>query len=486
MSAGLRPKSGVAAIVENRLSPLAAADETRADWQRAHLHGIESGFSNMRAADRHALLAALASAIRDAVASGSPAAAILLDLNNFADINASWGPAAGDEVLEAMAARIAEFAARGLPRSGAQGMVAAGRLDADHFLIAVADAPSLESLKAAAAELVRLLSQPIAVGVQSIALGVRAAIVQIPAHGRTVTSILGRGFRLLNGPARGSAGGVAATESAAGAEMSAVALERDLAAALSAGQISIALQPKVETATLAVKGAEALARWQHPERGWVAPPIFIEAAERSGLIFDLGLKVLRHTCRASMMLSERRKDLPIAVNVSAHQLAHPDFLGRFLEVVDREGVEPKMLEIEVTETAAMMGGERVLASLQAIRRCGIGVAIDDFGTGFSNLATLGSFPADILKIDRSLVINVEQNARAEALLDIALQLGRTFGLTTVVEGVETAGQFEKVQALGGDLVQGYFTGRPVAATEFAERYLNTEVLPAPAPGMDGR
>ena len=451
-------------------SSIATSDGPRADWQRASLRGIDDAFSDTRVADRQRLLTALAAAIRDAIATGSPAAAILLDLNSFADINASWGPGAGDEVLQATAARIAQFAAGGFPRGASRQGVTAGRLDADHFLIAIPDAPSMESLKTAAAELVRLLSQPLAVGGQSIAVASRAAIVEIPAYGRTITSILGRGFRLLNGNARGNAGGVAASETPGG-EMSMIALERDLASALSAGQISIALQPKVETATRAVKGAEALARWQHPDRGWVAPPVFIEAAERSGLIFDLGLNILRQSCQAGMMLSGRGADFTIAVNVSAHQLSHPDFLGRFLEVIDREGVEPKMLEIEVTETAAMMGGERVLSSLQAIRRCGIAVAIDDFGTGFSNLAALGSFPADILKIDRSLVIEIEQNARAAALLDIALQLGRTFGLATVVEGVETAGQFEKVVALGGDLVQGYFTGRPVAAAEFAERYM---------------
>ena len=452
-------------------SSIAASDGPRADWQRASLRGIEDAFSDTHVADRQRLLTALAAAIRDAIATGSPAAAILLDLNNFADINASWGPGAGDEVLEATAARIAQFAAGGFPRGASRQAVTAGRLDADHFLIAVPDAPSMESLKTAAAELVRLLSQPLAVGGQSIAV----AVARCDRRGSRAWphNHLHSGPRLQAAErqcARQCVGGVAASETP-GAEMSTVALERDLAAALSAGQISIALQPKVETATRAVKGAEALARWQHPDRGWVAPPIFIEAAERSGLIFDLGLNILRQSCRAGMMLSGRGADFTIAVNVSAHQLSHPDFLGRFLEVIDREGVEPKMLEIEVTETAAMMGGERVLSSLQAIRRCGIAVAIDDFGTGFSNLAALGSFPADILKIDRSLVIDIEQNARAAALLDIALQLGRTFGLATVVEGVETAGQFEKVVALGGDLVQGYFTGRPVAAGEFAERYL---------------
>ncbi len=157
--------------------------------------------------------------------------------------------------------------------------------------------------------------------------------------------------------------------------------------------------------------------------------------------------------------------------MSPHQLAHPEFLSRFLEVIDREGVEPQMLDIEVTESAAMMGGERVSDSLHALRRCGIGVAIDDFGTGFSNLASLAALPADTLKIDRSLVTGGDAGGKAGALLDIAVQLGRTFGMATVAEGVETTEQYQHVTGLGCDYVQGYFTGRPVRASEFASYYL---------------
>jgi EAL domain-containing protein (putative c-di-GMP-specific phosphodiesterase class I) len=283
--------------------------------------------------------------------------------------------------------------------------------------------------------------------------------------------VLGRGFRLLNTGARAKADGVALSEADAGEGPSMAMLERDLTAALSTDQLFIALQPKVAAATGEVQGAEALARWQHPERGALPPPVFIEAAEKSGLIFDLGLRILRDVCRASNALGDSGGTLKVAVNVSPHQLGHPDFLGRFLEVVDREGVNPGSLEIEVTETAAMMGGERMLDALRALRRCGIAVAIDDFGTGFSNLASLSALPADALKIDRSLVTGGDLGGKAQALLNIAVQLGRTFGLTTVAEGVETNRQLRHVTELGCDLVQGYFTGRPVRSGEFAERYL---------------
>jgi EAL domain-containing protein (putative c-di-GMP-specific phosphodiesterase class I) len=329
-------------------------------------------------------------------------------------------------------------------------------------------------LQAATVELMRILAQPFALGGRPLVVSARAAVVQVPAHARSTTSVLGRGFRLLNGAARTRSDGIAFAEAESIEGVSAMMLERDLSAALSKDELFIALQPKVAASTGAVRGAEALVRWHHPTHGSLPPPVFIGAAEKSGLIFDLGLRILRDACRASNGMAAEAEGLSVAVNVSPHQLAHPDFLSRFLEVIDREGVAPSSLEIEVTETAAMMGGERVSDSLRSLRRCGISVAIDDFGTGFSNLASLSALPADTLKIDRSLVTGIDQGGKAEALLDIAVRLGRTFGLATVAEGVETARQYRHVTELGCDLVQGYLTGRPVRATEFAERYLRKQ------------
>jgi predicted signal transduction protein with EAL and GGDEF domain len=415
---------------------------------------------------------ALNGAARQAVASGTNAAAILIDLNGFAEINASRGPALGDKVLATVGARIAAFCTE---RTAARGLapMLTGRLDGDHFLAVAPNVPSIDGLRLETLELIRRLCAPVEVEGREIMVSARAVIMQVPLHGRSVTTILGRGFRLLNSVARLAAHGVALSEPEDPQVASTLQLERDLAAALSTDQLFIMLQPKIEIATGDVTGAEALVRFHHPERGLMPPPVVIEAAEKSGLIFDLGLRILRDACRASKALNSNGPPLNIAVNVSPHQLAHPDFLSRFLEVIDREGVEPQRLEIEVTETAAMMGGERILASLQALRRCGISLAIDDFGTGFSNLASLSQLPADTLKIDRSLVTGGDQGGKAAALLDIAVQLGRTFGMTTIAEGVETTSQYQHVSDLGCDLVQGYFTGRPVRVEDFARTYLGT-------------
>jgi predicted signal transduction protein with EAL and GGDEF domain len=440
----------------------------------AALHGATSrplpSGSVAPANERQPVLDRIGDAIRNCVATATTSAVVLVDMHDFAGINAAWGVATGNQALAAVAERIEDFAAR-MMTSGGTGMSAAGRLDADHFVILVSNVASYERIRSLTAELIRTLARPLSLGGQTVAMTSRAVIVPIPSYGRSVTAVLGRGFRLLNTTARSRADGVAVCDANELQPAAASQLERDLAAALTTDQLFIALQPKVEVATGAVRGAEALVRWRHPERGMLPPPTFIGAAEKSGLIFDLGLRILRDACRAGRQLADRRSPLPLAVNVSPLQLEHPEFLSRFLEIIDQESIAPELLSIEVTETAAMMGGERITRSLQSLRRCGIGIAIDDFGTGFSNLASLSTLPADTLKIDRSLVVGGEDGGKGGALLEIAVQLGRTFGLSTVAEGVETASQFRHVTELGCDLVQGFLTGRPAEVDDFAERYL---------------
>jgi diguanylate cyclase (GGDEF)-like protein len=463
--------SGASSPVPPRADGAEADADAWATWQRERLAGVESGLAGDGLLDRRTLLDQLNRAIREAIASGAPAAAMLLDLNKFADVNGDWGPSIGDEVLLAAGVRIRDFIGARIAPSASGPAPMVGRLDADHFVVIAPSVASFEALRLAGAHLLRELAQPFPVAGRSIQVTARAAIVQIPAHGQSVTGVLGRGFRVLNSAARASGDGIVLSDEDAAAEASAIVLERDLAAALQDDQLSIALQPKVEVASGAVSGAEALARWQHPDLGPVAPQAFVQAAEKSGLIFELGLRILRETCRVSNKLAARGRGIDIAVNVSPRQLERPDFLSRFLEVVDKEGVAPETLAIEVTETAAMTGGERIVESLKSLRHCGIGIAIDDFGTGFSNLASLAALPADTLKIDRSLVTGLDRGGKAGALLDIAVQLGRNLGMRTVVEGVETTEQFQHVTALGCDFVQGYFTGRPVKASEFGDYYL---------------
>lgn len=469
MSAESEPLAAISAVPSGD-----ACGNPPGDWRTERLSEIETALTrpgNRLRLDRQDLLRALGASIRTSVATGAPSAAILLDINRFADFNASHGPSAGDEAIAIMRDRIASVAAGAAAEALRTEAIAAGHLDSDHFLIVAEPAPNADSLRRATTRFIQALGEPFTLAGRHAAVSARAAIVRIPAHAGSVTAVLARGFQTLNDAARAHADGigVAAAEEIPG--MRRQAIERDLAAALDTDQLFIALQPKVHIQTGAVSGAEALARWEHPERGLLPPPLFIEAAEAGGLIFDLGLRILRDSCKAAASFSASGRPFSIAVNVSPRQLVHPDFLGAFLAVIDEEAPGPEALQIEITETALALGGDSVRDSLMALKRCGIGIAIDDFGTGFSNLAALSRLPADTLKIDRSLVVGAEEGGKGAALLDVAVQLGRTFGMETVAEGVETQRQFEHVNARGCDFVQGYLTGRPVRAEEFARRYL---------------
>jgi diguanylate cyclase (GGDEF)-like protein len=419
---------------------------------------------------REGMIASLSDSIRDAVATGRHAALVLLDINGFAEVNAAWGVFAGDALLKAAGDRLQREVTKRCAELDFDATLV-GRLDGDHFAVLLADIENWSSVREVAADLVRSMAQPYVIQEKTIAIGVRAAIVRIPEHASSVTSALGRGFRLLNNAARAKADGVALSERENIETVRSAALEKDLAQSLKTKEIFIVLQPKVATETGAVAGAEALVRWRHPSKGLLSPATFIGIAEKSGLIFDLGLRVLRDACRAAQFLELERRGLSIAVNVSAAQLARPDFLSQFLEVIDEEGVSPSTIAIEVTETAAMMGGESITDSLRSLRRCGLSVAIDDFGTGFSNLAALSTLQADTLKIDRSLVAHDEDDRKSAGLLGLTVQLAHTFGMETVAEGVETQAQFDRVRDIGCDYVQGYLTGKPVEVADFKDLYL---------------
>lgn len=235
---------------------------------------------------RQELFDCLGRMVRNSVANGVPSAAIFIDLNNFSEINASLGPEAGNEVLQSARERLLATANSSL--SGDTGEPPAiGHLDGDHFAILLPGVRRFGRLAACTAEVLKQLAAPFNVGGRSVTVTGRAAIVQIPLHGRTVSSVLARGFRLLNGVARTKADGVILSTGEAGSSISPLELDRDLHAALATDQISLALQPKVDIASGAIRSAEALVRWTHPRHGALPPSMFVEAAEKGGLILNL-------------------------------------------------------------------------------------------------------------------------------------------------------------------------------------------------------
>lgn len=249
-----------------------------------------------------------------------------------------------------------------------------------------------------------------------------------------------------------------------------VLLSSAMPKALRDGEFAVHYQPKVDSRTGSVAGMEALVRWIHPVMGMVPPDRFIPAAEESGFVVELGEWVLRAACAQSRAWRDAGLPrAPVAVNCSINQLTRGDFPDLAARVLKETGLPPECLELEITESVLFEDPLSLAAGLVRLRDLGIRLAIDDFGTGYSSLAYLGHLPVHVLKIDKIFVKNIVHGANFPILRAI-VDLARKLGLTTVLEGVETAEHAAAVAPLGADQLQGFYYGRPMSA-ENASRVL---------------
>jgi EAL domain-containing protein (putative c-di-GMP-specific phosphodiesterase class I) len=227
-------------------------------------------------------------------------------------------------------------------------------------------------------------------------------------------------------------------------------------------------QPKQDLSRGSISGVEALLRWHHPDLGLLQPSRFIPLAEETGLIVPIGKWVLETACAQSM--AWQRQGLPairIAVNLSPRQFADPNLLVDVGAALEKSGMPPELLELEITESMLMQNVEHAVQVLTAIKSLGITLAVDDFGTGYSSMSLVKKFPIDVLKIDRSFVRDIASDSEDKAIADAIIALGRALDLTIVAEGVETAEQEAFLRAHNCDEIQGYLISKPIPADEFA-------------------
>jgi EAL domain-containing protein (putative c-di-GMP-specific phosphodiesterase class I) len=249
-----------------------------------------------------------------------------------------------------------------------------------------------------------------------------------------------------------------------------VRMEQDLRGAWDRGELSLAYQPVFRMSDSRLVGAEALLRWMHPEHGMVAPSVFIEVAEQSGLIETLGPQVLRAACFDATRWQHDvpgARDVFVAVNVSPRQLRNGDLAEQVARVLDETGLAPQCLHVELTETAVIGDELRVSRLLARLREAGVKVWLDDFGTGFSGLSHLRRVPVDGVKIDRSFIADLLRDPDDLALTSAIIAMAHSLGITVVAEGVEKEGQFNVLRERGCDLAQGYWLGYPMDARAFA-------------------
>jgi EAL domain-containing protein (putative c-di-GMP-specific phosphodiesterase class I) len=243
-------------------------------------------------------------------------------------------------------------------------------------------------------------------------------------------------------------------------------LEAELRHAIESDQLRLAYQPIVDLHDGRVTGVEALARWNHPERGPITPDVFIPVAEETGLIIPFGRWVLRQACRqAAHWLPMVGPDFSVSVNVSGRQLQHPTLLEDVVGALADSGLPASALVLEITETALVQDAPSTMRRLNELKALGVRLAIDDFGTGYSSLGYLQRLPVDVLKIDRTKITNVGGRGHDTALARTILALGDTLALRCVAEGIEDAHQHAHLRALGCEFGQGFLFSRPVSAGE---------------------
>ncbi len=381
-------------------------------------------------------------------------AVLFLDLDDFKTVNDSLGHAAGDELLVHVAARL-EGSCR------PEDVVA--RLGGDEFAVLLEDLHQPSDGTDVAERILRGLLAPFAI--EGKDLTVRTSIgVAFGGHGEEASQLLRNADAAMYSAKVNRKGTYRVYEDEMHAEMiRRLELRADLTDAASRGELEVVYQPIIDLNEGTVSGFEALIRWNHPTRGVVPPNQFIPFAEETGLIGKIGKFVLRSACRQANEWRQAYPDanLSMAVNLSPRQLADVDVVGEVTRALRDTGLQPDRLILEITENVLMHTSARTLDDLRDI---GVRLAIDDFGTGYSSLSYLDRLPIDIVKIDKSFVSRLNPDEESP-LVRTVVQIGQSLGIETIVEGIETAHQLQRLQELGSRLGQGYFLATPMPAAD---------------------
>ena len=391
----------------------------------------------------------LTQALARAVRRGSTVGVLCLDLDHFKNVNDTLGHPAGDALLREVSRRI---------EAQIRACDTVSRLGGDEFAIVMTDMDGPEVCHAAGERIIEALMEPVDLGQGQKALtGGSVGIAYSKRGAEDAETLLKRADLALYRAKEDGRGVVRIFEP----QMDAVARERRsmemaLRFALDRNELELHFQPLINTRSSEITGFEALARWNHPERGAVSPEDFVPLAEETGLITKLSDWVLEKACREAVSWP---KPVTIAVNLSPAQFKQRDLAHKVQRVLDETGLDPRRLELEITERLLIKRGEAVHEILHELKDLGVRIAMDDFGSGYSSLGNLRSFPFDKLKIDRSFVTGLEDNEEALAIVRAVVGLGKSMGLETVAEGVETLDQLVYLRIEGCNQVQGYYYSR---------------------------
>jgi len=396
----------------------------------------------------------LNNAVRRRGRSGVSLGVMFVDLHNFKAVNNLHGNARGDEILKEVGDRL---------KVGVRDADVIARVGGDEFAVLLEGPADGFDPDAAAGRLVECFALPFGEGTNQVVVQVNIGVAVGGDDAESEQELLRNADLAINAAKAVGAGSYVRFTSALHQQiLDRMQIESELRRALARNELRLYYQPVVSLSSGEIQGVEALIRWAHPERGLVAPGVFITVAESSGLIVTIGEWVLRQACRdLPMMTRSAGRALRMSVNVSARQLSHPGFEDMVQQTLRDSNVDPAQITLEITESLLVedMAGKSDL--LARLRLQGLRIAIDDFGTGYSSLSSLRDMPIDTLKIDKSFIDGIALNRGSARLAQTIIHLAKDLGLGIVAEGAEKLEQVEMLRSLGCELVQGYYFSKPV-------------------------
>jgi diguanylate cyclase (GGDEF)-like protein/PAS domain S-box-containing protein len=398
-------------------------------------------------------------------------AVVFVDLDHFKIVNDTLGHAAGDRLLQEVAHRL---------KQTLRASDTVGRLGGDEFAIILADLASSNEAEIVAQKLMHALEHPFEVEGHELFVMASAGIALSAIDGDDAdTLIQNADTAMYRAKEMGRSNWQFYKADMNARSLERISLDTDLRRALERNEFVLHYQPKVAVASGMITGMEALVRWEHPELGLVPPGRFIHILEDNGLIVPVGEWVVMEACRQLRFWSKQGVPVvPVALNLSGRQLQQNDLERRIRHIVSEAAIDPRLLELEITESVLMRNPEQAARLLRQLKELGMRLSVDDFGTGYSSLAYLKSFPLDTLKIDRSFVEDVVSSSDDAAIVQAIVALARSLKLTTVAEGVENISQLALLTAVGCNEYQGYYFSAPLVADKMASLLQRNTVVAA--------
>lgn len=431
------------------------------EWRKACLTHYDP---MTRLPNRHSFRDRLSQAMQRATRHNLTIAILTVDINQFIEVNNAYGYQKGDQALIDVARRI---------KKCLRECDTVSRWDGDQFSIILEDVLDKVGVQSVAQKIVDEFHGPMVLSGTECFLSLSIGIALFPDHDDDIDGLIIKAdVAMLRAKASGQNVHQLYSPEMNMASIDPLTLKSELRYALSRGELLLQYQPQVELATLKIVGVETLIRWNHPQFGLIMPTQFIPVAEDTGLIIPIGEWVLRMACIQNKQW--RDAGLPpikIAVNLSAHQLRHPELVARVVAIINETGADPASVELEITEGILIDNFCRSKAVLSELRNFGVKISIDDFGTGYSSLSYLCELPLDILKMDGSFVERLDSKSngnKSYAIVDSIILLGHALGLQVIAEAVETKQQMICLRQMSCDQMQGYLFSRPVQPSEVAE------------------